>query len=577
MYRILDLFAGAGGMSLGFRQTGKFEVAVAIEKNENAMGTYKINHGSSFESEKWPSDILGVDFKNLKDQYGDIDVVVGGPPCQGFSNANRQKNHIVSLNNGLVKKYVEAILSLQPKAFVMENVRMLKSETHRFFSSQNDCLEIERLGISKRKEEIILSKGESPLSDIETFFCDKEIVNELVLTDSTFHLLRTFYKNSFDTAKRSKTLATKGKKCLQLLARIPKRSEVVSSTYVDLENSAIDSCRKYVNGKIGFAEAAPSIDSYIEIQKILKGSKELFDNNIIIDKAIFDSTGIRVETSSYSVVEYLSKSLGEHYNIADGVLNAAWYGAPQTRERYISLGISKKLKVLPRLPDPKYKPSAYRTVSDAIKDLESIEPSFDVEKAPLEVKPLQIASRLSSSLRDSELLFNHVVTETRETALKRFESLKPGQNFHDLDWTLIENTYTSPEKTQNSIYLRLDYDKPCGTVTNVRKSMWIHPTLNRAISIREAARLQTFPDSFVFVGSKDSQYQQVGNAVPPIMAKAIADVLAEIMQCSEQEADYPDGSFDQATTKPYDVQDKREEYQAGISCKELSSPKRISV
>ena len=57
--------------------------------------------------------------------------------------------------------------------------------------------------------------------------------------------------------------------------------------------------------------------------------------------------------------------------------------------------------------------------------------------------------------------------------------------------------------------------------------MWIHPILDRAISVREAARLQTFPDSFVFCGSKDKQYQQVGNAVPPIMAKAIAIKLAQ--------------------------------------------------
>ena len=64
---------------------------------------------------------------------------------------------------------------------------------------------------------------------------------------------------------------------------------------------------------------------------------------------------------------------------------------------------------------------------------------------------------------------------------------------------------------------------------NVRKSMWIHPVLDRAISVREAARLQTFPDSFVFCGSKDKQYQQVGNAVPPIMAKAIAERLAETL------------------------------------------------
>ena len=52
--------------------------------------------------------------------------------------------------------------------------------------------------------------------------------------------------------------------------------------------------------------------------------------------------------------------------------------------------------------------------------------------------------------------------------------------------------------------------------------MWIHPIKDRAVSIREAARLQTFPDSFRFFGSKDAQYQQVGNAVPPLLAKAIA-------------------------------------------------------
>lgn len=75
----------------------------------------------------------------------------------------------------------------------------------------------------------------------------------------------------------------------------------------------------------------------------------------------------------------------------------------------------------------------------------------------------------------------------------------------------------------------LEYDEPSGTVVNVRKSMWIHPVKNRAISIREAARLQSFPDSFVFYGSKDKQYQQVGNAVPPIMAKAIAEKLATIL------------------------------------------------
>ena len=103
--------------------------------------------------------------------------------------------------------------------------------------------------------------------------------------------------------------------------------------------------------------------------------------------------------------------------------------------------------------------------------------------------------------------------------------LKQGENFHSLDDTLKTNTYTDIRRTQNTIYLRLDYEQPSGTVVNVRKSMWVHPVLDRAVSIREAARLQTFPDSFVFYGSKDKQYQQVGNAVPPIMARAIAEAL----------------------------------------------------
>lgn len=64
---------------------------------------------------------------------------------------------------------------------------------------------------------------------------------------------------------------------------------------------------------------------------------------------------------------------------------------------------------------------------------------------------------------------------------------------------------------------------------NVRKSMWIHPQKDRAISVREAARLQSFPDSFIFCGKKDSQYQQVGNAVPPMMAKAIAEQIADYL------------------------------------------------
>lgn len=90
------------------------------------------------------------------------------------------------------------------------------------------------------------------------------------------------------------------------------------------------------------------------------------------------------------------------------------------------------------------------------------------------------------------------------------------------------NRTSAPGKITS--YLRLDPSKPSGTVVNVRKSMWIHPELDRAITVREAARLQSFPDRFKFVGSKDFQYQQVGNAVPPLLAEGIALKVLENLE-----------------------------------------------
>lgn len=121
---------------------------------------------------------------------------------------------------------------------------------------------------------------------------------------------------------------------------------------------------------------------------------------------------------------------------------------------------------------------------------------------------------------------NHITTKTTDVAMERFKKIEQGKNFHSLSEEM-KSTYAKPERTQNTIYLRLNPGEPSGTVVNVRKSMWIHPTVDRAITVREAARLQSFPDTFEFVGTKDSQFQQVGNAVPPLLAKGIAEKLLQ--------------------------------------------------
>ena len=208
-------------------------------------------------------------------------------------------------------------------------------------------------------------------------------------------------------------------------------------------------------------------------------------------------------------------------------MNAADYGAPQKRERYVVLGTCGLDQ--PVFPAPIIQSENYRTVYDAIADLEIVNTTTEVSDGPVEYTP-ELVNEASPlvSLRNSTWIYNHVVTATRETAKKRYESLQQGQNFHDLD-DKLKSTYTDAKRTQNTIYLRLKYDEPSGTVVNVRKSMWIHPVLDRALSIREAARLQTFPDSFVFTGTKDSQYQQVGNAVPPMLANAIAGQVLKML------------------------------------------------
>ena len=85
--------------------------------------------------------------------------------------------------------------------------------------------------------------------------------------------------------------------------------------------------------------------------------------------------------------------------------------------------------------------------------------------------------------------------------------------------------YTDKSRCHTGIYRRLDASQPSITVGNYRKSMLIHPWENRGLSVREAARLQSFPDSYTFCGSIGFQQQQVGNAVPPILAKAVFQAM----------------------------------------------------
>ena len=528
MYSVIDLFAGAGGLSLGFMQTQKYNIKVAFENSRDMQTTYKKNHPNVDVR----GDVCSADYKEIQDTYGLIDVVIGGPPCQGFSNANRQKNHAISQNNMLVKQYVRAILELKPKAFVMENVSMLRSEVHRFYLSKSDGDLLEQYHIPSKKTDILLIEKKYLFDSASSIICNNDSISDLLWDESHYSLLNIIYKACKNSSKLKKALE-KHKKALLAFAD---RYNDCPDEFINSKNqTAFSAIKGFYSNKVSLNQISEKIVDAIMIQRMLSKAQEILANNLVVDDYVVDERGLSAQIRSFAVFDYIRAvlGLGAGYNIKADVLCAADYGAPQKRKRFVVLGVSKNISSSAALPKGKYDEDEYLTVRDAISDLEDVDPVYDIsEDTGIVLKKKSDISDLGKLLRDSDVLKNHIVTKTTSTAMERFKSLKQGQNFHSLSNELKTNTYTDVSRTQNTIYLRLNYDEPCGTVVNVRKSMWIHPTQDRAISVREAARLQSFPDSFVFYGTKDKQYQQVGNAVPPIMAKAIAKKLAQILDKS---------------------------------------------
>ena len=525
MLKTIDLFAGAGGLSYGFEATNEFIIVAAAENNPNARKTYIANHKEQ-NNITMINDVRGYDFKKLAEEKGGIDIVIGGPPCQGFSNANRQKNHFISMNNSLVKEYFRAVKEISPKAFVMENVAMLASSTHRFYDSNKDHDEIEKLGIPMDESEIVLADGEYNGFKLREIL-DSNTESEYTVSDSLFQLLNTLYKDR-KNANRLKSFKKKNKKYLLEIIQ-----DFINTSVHKLP--VLDGVIKYLcddTDDYSFEE----LGEYLKFQKVFRFKKELDDNEIRYDYIPDQSGKIKIRVWSYTVIDYVRSIVEDEYYTNSGVLNAMWFGVPQERRRFIFMGIKKELCNKESVILPTDQKNKVVTVYDALSDLVDYDTVDELENDQLQIysQDSDLSDYAKRMRQKSKGVKNHLITKTREQAMERFKVLKQGENFHKLSPEL-KNNYSDPTRTQNSVYLRLDYSQPSGTVINVRKSMWVHPVLDRAVSVREAARLQSFPDRFVFIGTKDSQYQQVGNAVPPLMAEAIARQLIDNLKLSNNE------------------------------------------
>lgn len=544
-YKVIDLFSGAGGLSYGFLQTGLFDIVAAAENNIQAQETYKRNH----KDVKMFNNVTEITSDTL--DTDNIDVVIGGPPCQGFSNANRQKNTVISMNNHLVKEYVRIISEIKPKVFVMENVSMLKSSIHRFYLDKDDK-NLQEKGI-KITEDIIellpheinldIIENANDIDEINSIITDKEFRDKYQWSSERYSLFNNIYKMATQKTNNEEEFRVKHEKLINRILKHKKllfleSNKILSAVNSENQIQKFDSyCAEYIIKLLDNPESlseeklCSSFKNSILIQRMIGKWLELIDNKIVIN-SYEKNNGFSAKVNSYAILDYIKVMLSSepyNYKIISNILNAAEFGVPQKRMRYVIIGCQSKYSKKLSMPAGIFKETEFRTVEDAISDISDEIPFSNLDSPPIKLaKKLLQENSLAFKLRDSEYLYNHINTATRKTAKERFENLSEGENFHSLPKEL-KTTYTKGERTQNTIYLKLEYKKPSGTVVNIRKSMWIHPKFSRALSIREAARLQTFPDSFIFTGTKDSQYQQVGNAVPPILGEAIGQKVASIL------------------------------------------------
>jgi DNA-cytosine methyltransferase len=395
---VVELFAGAGGMGLGFLLAkgmgpNRFRIIHSGEVNPVFANTLRENHkylrdNRLIADDSVPETVVAQDLreKSAEDRIlgiarenGGVDILIGGPPCQGFSSANRNSWSSANPNNQLIDTFLNYVESLKPKVLLMENVQ----------------------GI-------------------------------------------------LWTAKHST-----------------------------------------------------------------------------------ERTGLSV---AHHVIKRLASS---GYTFFPKVLDAAWYGVPQHRNRFFLLGVHEELGYSREdfgawgpFPVPTHGPGTandFVTVRDAIADLPPVgngtfDPVCAYEEQAERANPFV---RMVRHGAPEGAVTDHVVSRQADYVIERYRGIPEGEN-----WQAIVNmmtNYARVTRTHSNIYRRLKWGEPSITIGHYRKSMIVHPAQDRGLSLREAARLQSFPDWFRFAGKPDSldgglthKQQQLANAVCPLVTREVA-------------------------------------------------------
>ena len=210
--------------------------------------------------------------------------------------------------------------------------------------------------------------------------------------------------------------------------------------------------------------------------------------------------------------------IGLGYTVDSQVLDVADFGIPQHRKRLFFVALLDR-KVF-EWPTPTFGPSTpnpFRTSSEAISDLPTLQHESGNEGMQYPLPPM---NEYQDKMRNqSEQLHNHIATKHSDLVKAVIAHVPPGGNYQDLPPGIGDS------RKFNVAWTRYHPDRPANTIDTGHRNHF-HYALNRVPTVRENARLQSFPDNFIFSGTRTSQNRQVGNAVPPLMAEVLARAIA---------------------------------------------------
>tara|TARA_B100000780_G_scaffold257077_1_gene206675 strand:+ start:280 stop:2487 length:2208 start_codon:yes stop_codon:yes gene_type:complete len=612
-FTFVDLFAGAGGFSEGFLQAEHnnkfFDFVVANDINENCELTHVVryNHQLGLDAEFLKQDITEPDFlDNLLEKIDrrKIDVVCGGPPCQSFSLAGKRKKF--DKKDDLFSHYLEVIKVLQPKYFVMENVKgiltkeggKIKELIIKEINSIVDIKEIPLLNtfIKKIRKESNSFLFDSIVKRVELeklLEKDKEIgkADFISFVENRFKKLTpkiADYKTSkmdenINTIRHGFNLLTRTKEWDKLKRDIIKEKDFCNIDSDDFTNAFTDFLTE-----IGSENVISKIENSFKALKVPTDYKKDCEDIITALKIYTTSFDESIEIlkshcnkSQKKELETILESIRLYKIEQPFVANASNYGVPQNRERVLFIGCRKDQKYISEIPATVSEEEKV-TIFEALYDLDFIgnnqeahryeeidisaqyngtakEMAKLLKKRKIDGKPISKGGKSFAEWSKKGRLIERFKPQTKPFYVKNTEGLENGEKYFDIlnnhktsnqNETVIERlgvilkngnyrkSQAELEKlnlsTNKRNYNVLKPDEQSSTIMTIADD-YIHYNSPRSLTVREMARLQSFDDSFVFQGKRSTggnnrktevpQYTLVGNAVPPLLARAVASEI----------------------------------------------------